>query len=843
MDLAKATERSENLELARNAYALLSRSQGSHSELLSAQAITLLEQCPAPDSTDLNLLDRALIGASWVRVGIPQRGLPYLDFDWSTSGNPACGIAGSALLSLGILESALSTLKTAYSLPKSDSDITLNYGRALLIVGQAEEALPILEQGLAGLPGQTLAELSVAEALLALGRVDEALARIPEDSTDEQFIIARVHLLGAASRHANATKFLHDAREKLPDSLALLLLSAELADIRGRTGESVAMLRKALEKDPENIALWARLAHTGRRGLAGPYAREAANKAMELAEEKEPAMRALAINAHAHVLAEESKGVEAEAAYREALALVAGYVPALSGLGQLLMQNGKVNEAMECFNQVRAVVPLQGWSQLIHAREVPEDPKVLEDMERAAHQPGLEGPVRSSLLYTAAAAWDKKKDYDRAMNLAREANEASKKLLSYDPAVHCKRVEREIARFSHEFMKSRAGWGDPSRLPVFVLGMPRSGTTLTEQILGSHSKVFGAGELGFVGEQIARLEAWERHLSSRLHYPECVAELSQNRSRGIANEWLEKLQAFDPAAAHVVDKLPHNFEHIGLIKLLFPNAIIFHCKREARDIAVSNYITDYAAKFGGMGFAYDLGWIGEQLVDHDRLMQHWHEVFPGQIFEVVYEDLVEDTAVWARRMIDFMGLNWEPGVLEFRDLERPVKTASVWQVRQPVYTTSKARWKRYEAHLGPLEEALKVVPPMPEASPLPTIEPGLFSIGMDHLKANRTAEAEQCFLRVISAYPEHAAAYHFLGAAQLQHGKKEKAVRAMRHAIKLLPFHPTWWENLAKAEHAAGNPENANKAWARGQALRERQKQATANQALPIKPLAQETQS
>jgi tetratricopeptide (TPR) repeat protein len=281
--------------------------------------------------------------------------------------------------------------------------------------------------------------------------------------------------------------------------------------------------------------------------------------------------------------------------------------------------------------------------------------------------------------------------------------------------------------------------------------------------------------------------------------------------------------------------LPHNFEHIGLIKLLFPNAIIFHCRRESRDIAVSNFITDYAAKFGGMGFAYDLGWIGEQLVDHDRLMQHWHEVFPGQIMEVVYEDLVEDTEGWARRMIDFMGLQWEPGVLEFQDLDRPVKTASVWQVRQPVYTTSKARWKRYEAHLGPLEEAMKVVPPMPAADALPTIEPGLFGAGMAHLHANRPAEAENCFLQVVTAYPQHAAAYHFLGAALLQQGKAEHAVSAMRNAVKLLPIHPTWFENLAKAEHASGSEENAKKAWAYGQQLRKRQAEAAGAMSLPTK--------
>lgn len=817
-----------DVSLAQAAYNLLARAESTDTPVsdLSAEAACLLEQCPPAEALDHEPHIRALIGAAWVRCGQPHRAVPYLDFNWGLAESEACGIAGSAFLAMGAFDRALATLQRAVASDRVQAAILLNFGRVLLIIGQAEHALPQLQQALSMTSHSSMAMLSVAEALLALGRIDEALAQVPENPEEESLIIARTQLLGAASRHADAAELLREARDKHPDSLPLLLLSAELADVRGRSGESIAMLRKALDKEPENIALWARLALTGQKGMAGPYAREAADKALELSADKDPATRALAINANAHVLAEEGKVTEAEVAYREALVLVPGFLPALSGLGHLLMQNGRVAEAMECFNQLRAVAPLQGWSQLIHAREVPDDPKVLEDMERAAHQPGLEGPVISGLLFTVASAWDKKKDYDRAMMLAGEANEASKKLLSYDPAAHRKRVEREIARFSAEFMQSRTGWGDPSCLPVFVLGMPRSGTTLTEQILGSHSKVFGAGELGLVGEQIARLEAWERHVGSRLHYPECVADLSIKRSQTVARNWLEKLQAFDPAAQHVVDKLPHNFEHIGLIKLLFPNAIIFHCKREVRDIAVSNYITDYAAKFGGMGFAYDLGWIGEQLVDHDRLMQHWHEVFPGQIFEVVYEELVEDTETWARRMIQFMGLDWEPGVLEFQDLDRPVKTASVWQVRQPVYTTSKARWKRYEAHLGPLEEALKVIPLMPEPLPLPTTEPGLFGVGMDHLKANQPAQAEQCFLQVIAANPNHAAAYQFLGAAFLQLGQSEKALRAMQRSIRLLPIHPTWWENLAKAEHANGNEENSKKAWARGQQIRAKQKGA-----------------
>ena len=203
----------------------------------------------------------------------------------------------------------------------------------------------------------------------------------------------------------------------------------------------------------------------------------------------------MALAAHAHVLTEEEQHAQAETVYREALAIAPRCTPALSGLGQLLMQLGRVEEAIQNYEHLRTIAPLQGWSQLIHAREVPDDPQVLEQMARAAHRASLEGPVQTHMLFNLAAAWEKKKDNDKAWAFATEANEATKDKLNYRPEVHRQRVEREMSRFSKAFMHSRQGWGSLSELPVFVLGMPRSGTTLVEQILGSHSQVFGAGVL------------------------------------------------------------------------------------------------------------------------------------------------------------------------------------------------------------------------------------------------------------------------------------------------------------------------------------------------------------
>jgi len=282
-------------------------------------------------------------------------------------------------------------------------------------------------------------------------------------------------------------------------------------------------------------------------------------------------------------------------------------------------------------------------------------------------------------------------------------------------------------------------------------------------------------------------------------------------SRRFAGKHLEELRSYAPDAQRIVDKLPHNFEHVGLIKLLFPNAKILHLKREPRDVAMSNYFVDYAAKFGGMGFAYDLSWIGEQLVDHQRLMDHWESVFPGEILDVDYDLLVEDVEGWARRIIDYLELPWEEGVLSFQELDRAVKTASAWQVRQPVYTTSKAKWKRYAEHLGPLEAALAVVPPMPDPMPLPLLPAGLFLAAMSDLQEKKPKEAEASFRELLTARPAHAAAHHFLGAALYQQGKLAEAAKEMRRSVKMVRGNLQWMENLLAVEQALGNAKGAEK--------------------------------
>jgi len=655
--------------------------------------------------------------------------------------------------------------------------------------------------------------------------LNERRETLPEDEWIA-LVSGYVTLLAGQDRHAEAEESLREALKHFPENLQLISQLAELAQLQGRTMLAVQLLRRAItlakKQDKPEVAYWVRLSGACLHQM-DEQARMAAGKAMELAEameEGEPTplslirqLRLQAKNAQAQVESQEQHFESAEKLFNEVLDENPYFLPALQGLGQQQMQLGHIDEAVALFERIKEIDPAKGYSSLINARRFPEDEATLARMEKAARAPSLEGRVRGSLLLQLATAWEKRRDYDKAFTLATEANESSKKLLHYDARAHRQNCARTRYAFCKALYEHRKDCGVDSTLPVYVLGMPRSGTTLVEQILAGHSQIFGAGELGVIPSRIQGLNRWERHTGSGRNYPDCIDDLSPYITAGIADGILDELKALaaedKPGARHVVDKLPHNFENIGFIKFLFPKAKIISVRRDPRDIALSNYFTDYQAKHGGMGFAYDLEWIGEQLADHNLLMHHWHQLFPGEILEINYEDVVENTEGMARKMLDYIGVEWEPQVLAFNELDRPVKTASVWQVRQPIYKTSKAKWMRYEKHLAPLIAGAnrKIEWDSIEMTTLP--EPGWLNEGVELYKQDKLDEAEYAFKKLLHHIPDHAAANFMVGIVYARKGHLQEAIELMEKGHAKCPWNPNWRKDLIQAYEMAGDMEKA----------------------------------
>jgi len=257
-----------------------------------------------------------------------------------------------------------------------------------------------------------------------------------------------------------------------------------------------------------------------------------------------------------------------------------------------------------------------------------------------------------------------------------------------------------ISFFSRERLKSLAGrFAVSSDRPIFVLGLPRSGTTLVEQIIASHPSVFGAGELPYLERMVQRLPT---KMSQKVTFPWCIEQLPAEMGSALAQEYVERLHTLSPDHPRVIDKMPKNACYIGLIRLLWPEARIVFCSRGLMDVAVSCY-TRYFAK--GQPFSWDLSELGLYCRDHERMARHWLDVARPAIFDVCYEELTSNQEAVTRQLIDFLGLPWDDACLSFHDTTRRIKTNPLG-VRQPIYRSSVARWKRFEPWLGPLRDVL-----------------------------------------------------------------------------------------------------------------------------------------
>ena len=257
-------------------------------------------------------------------------------------------------------------------------------------------------------------------------------------------------------------------------------------------------------------------------------------------------------------------------------------------------------------------------------------------------------------------------------------------------------IDSLLSGFDRDLFARLATAGSPSRRPVFVFGLPRSGTSLVEQVLASHSQIHGAGEL-----RLARtsFEAIPGILGRSGSPCECIPALDGQTAFDLAQLHLENLNEFDGGCnSRIVDKMPDNYMYIGLLAIMFPKAVFLHCKRDLRDVAVSCWMTD----FRSIRWANDQSHIARRFQQYQRVMNHWKTVLPVSVHDVNYEETVTDLESVARRQIEACGLSWEPACLEFHRTLRPVRTASVMQVRQPVYHQSVARWKHYEPVLGEL---------------------------------------------------------------------------------------------------------------------------------------------
>lgn len=391
---------------------------------------------------------------------------------------------------------------------------------------------------------------------------------------------------------------------------------------------------------------------------------------------------------------------EAVAHCDAALRLDPGSQNALAGKAGMLQKQGEYRQSRDLLQPLVDGGGANGNAMLVYA----EAEARVGDAERATAllETILEGnnnPIESQKAHAILGElYDKRGEYDRAFHHYTASNRL--KQGQFDPRRHEAYVGRLISTYTPELLASRLGGGSASELPVFIVGMPRSGTSLVEQILASHPAVFGAGELSDIQKITHALSA--RYQPVR--YPECMGLAGFDVLKPLADGYLAGLRSLDADAARVTDKMPHNFLHLGLIQMLFPKARVIHIRRDPLDTCLSCYFQEFSASHS---YAYDLTQLGEYYRQYERLMARWDEVLDLPVLHIRYEDLVDDQEGVTRRMVEFCGLEWDERVLRFHETRRNVATPSFDQVRQPMYRKSLQRWKNYEAHLAPLVAALK----------------------------------------------------------------------------------------------------------------------------------------
>lgn len=372
------------------------------------------------------------------------------------------------------------------------------------------------------------------------------------------------------------------------------------------------------------------------------------------------------------------------------------------GLGQLLEDLGEPKNAADAYRQALSLDKDQNeaLSRLLGlGRHVDISAEINQAQSQLA---SLSLKEKSLVGYGLGKAYEQQKNYDAAFEAYNVANIARRK---DSGALHRKafdaRIETIIELFSAEFFKARRGWGNQSDQPVFIVGLPRSGTTLTEQVLASHPQCFGAGELNVLTDLATGTP--DRLGNGEISWPETASHLSKQQVQELAQDYLiDSAKRAPDNVDKVVDKQPLNFWHLGLVAMAFPNARIVHCTRDIRDCGLSIFTQNFNVS---QSWSTDLADIAYYWQGYQKLMQHFKRVSDLQILDVNYEDTVSDIEWQSRRLLDFIRLPWDKNVLSFHKSDRAVQTPSRWQVRQPLYQSSKARWRNYQGYLEPLIKA------------------------------------------------------------------------------------------------------------------------------------------
>jgi len=618
-------------------------------------------------------------------------------------------LAARALVKLGRFDEANGRIDEALSIYPEWAQPHEVRGELWLAKGNLPDAAIAFQQALKLDPKRQRSRLKLGQVLMVMGRVDEAQAlkdefmELSEDNQD----IAKAAELVKQEKLAEAEQIYRKILTRHPDNVTAMRLWARLGIEQERFADAEVFLQKAVEVAPDFSRAWADLCSVQ---LEQEKFEDVINSAGALIK-----LNPRSADGHVWLAAATAASGNHSAAvesYDKALEIAPNHVGAMCGKGNACRTTGDQDGAIAAYRDSIKANPLYAeayWS-LANLKTFRFEDAEVDGMLALVGDERISPEGQVQLNNALGLEFEGRKEYDRAFEFIDSGNKLRREQEFYDRVENEEKTDLSIEVFTPQFIDDKAGHGDPDPAPIFIVGLPRSGSTLLEQILSSHSKVDGTHELPEIGKTIRSNQTL---VNPEVRYPKSVANIDSDDFRKLGSEYIERTRRHRSDRPYFTDKNPNNFVHVGLLHLILPNAKIINARRHPLDSCFGSYKQLFAS---GQPFTYDLVELGEYYLQYQRLMDHWHEVMPGKVLDVRYEEVVADLEGQVRRILDYCELDWEESCLNFHETSRSVKSASSEQVRQPIYTSAVHTWRHYEAHLEPLIETLEpLLIQLPEA--------------------------------------------------------------------------------------------------------------------------------
>jgi tetratricopeptide (TPR) repeat protein len=613
----------------------------------------------------------------------------------------ALWVLAAAQRARGMPDAALPILERLAGRHAPFPQVQLELGRTLMDLNRPREAEAALERATALEHRLPVAWKALADLRSARG--DEAGSQ----AAYEQYVnltaghpdLVRSAKLLFAGKLGQAEELCREFLAGHPTNVSAIRLLAEVGTRLGRLDDAEKLLRRCLELAPDFHLARNNYANVLYKKLQYEPALEEVEKAIA-GEPSHPSHQLL----KASILARIGETRAAIAIYEKLLADYPGQARTHLSLGHALKTVGRQADAIEAYREAIRARPGLGeayWS-LANLKTFRFGDADVALMQEQAALPHADPEDHFHLLFALGKAHEDRERFDEAFQFYSEGNALRRRTVRWDADDHHRNISDLKRFFDSGFFAKRTGQGCPAADPIFIVGLPRAGSTLLEQVLASHSAVEGTMELPDIIALARRLSGKQRK-GDASRYPWILAELSPGQLQALGEEYLDRTRIHRSGLPHFIDKMPNNFAHVGLIHLILPNARIIDARRNPLACCFSGFKQLFAS---GQNFTYSLEEIGRYYRDYAELMEHWDKVLPGRVLRVQYERVVADPESQIRRLLEHCGLAFEPSCLEFHRTERAVRTASSEQVRRPLYGDAVDQWRHFEAHLGPLVDAL-----------------------------------------------------------------------------------------------------------------------------------------